>query len=138
MKNDQTFFVGQKAFINKNGEVLVLTLPNGFLDFPGGKIQEGETDLDTAFAREVVEETNLKVRLGNPFYRWYFELHSQHKDAGKKVFLVAFKCDYISGEIKLSDEHIAHKWVNKNNYQELNNGSDHYKALEAYFAQNVS
>jgi 8-oxo-dGTP pyrophosphatase MutT (NUDIX family) len=69
MKKDQVFSVGQKAFIEKNGEILVLILPNGMLDFPGGKIQEGETDLDIAFKREVKEETGLDIEIGQPLYR---------------------------------------------------------------------
>ena len=44
MKNDVLLCVGQKAFIKKDGKVLVLFAsdPGSPLDFPGGKIQEGE------------------------------------------------------------------------------------------------
>ena len=42
MKNNALLFVGQKALIEKDGKVLVLICPNGWLDFPGGKIQDGE------------------------------------------------------------------------------------------------
>ena len=48
MNNDQLIFVGQKAFIDKDGEILTLTDPNLGVDFPGGKIKEGETDLTEA------------------------------------------------------------------------------------------
>ena len=44
MSQDQLFFVGQKAFIVRDGKVLVLFNPEGKIDFPGGKIQEGEED----------------------------------------------------------------------------------------------
>ena len=45
MKEDQVFYVGQKAFIDKDSQILVLNDSlNGELDFPGGKIQEGEFD----------------------------------------------------------------------------------------------
>ena len=134
MKKVQLFYVGQKAFIDKNGEVLVLTLPNGWIDFPGGKIQEGETDFDTAFKREVQEETGLKIEIGELFHRWYFTFISPHKNAGKKVFLLGFKCKYISGDIKISDEHKGYRWVNKNNYQKLKEDRGHFKALEKYFS----
>lgn len=130
---DQIFYVGQKAFIDKNGEVLILILPNGFLDFPGGKIQIGETDLDASFRREVMEETGLSVEVCQLFYRWVFEFHSEHPQAGKKVFLVGFKCKYIDGEIQMSSEHKEYRWVNKDNYREFSDGSGHFKALEAYF-----
>jgi len=134
MNKDQPFYVGQKAFINKNGEVLILTLPNGWLDFPGGKIQEGEIDFDAAIKREVLEETGLKIEVGEIFHRWSFELGPKHKQAGKRVFLLGFKCNYISGEIKISEEHKGYKWVNINNYQKFRENRGHFKALETYFA----
>ena len=83
MKNDQLFYVGQKAFIEKDGKVLVLFLPNGMLDFPGGKLQEGEVDLDLAFKREVKEETGLDMEIGRPFYRWFFEINKEYPKAGE-------------------------------------------------------
>jgi hypothetical protein len=48
MKDDALFCVGQKAFIEKDGEILVLNDPLEGLDFPGGKIQVGETDFAEA------------------------------------------------------------------------------------------
>lgn len=131
--HDQVFFVAQKAFIEKNGEVLILFLPNGLLDFPGGKIQEGEPDLDSALRREVKEETGLDIEIGEPVHRWYFELPPQHPHAGKKVFLVGMSCKYLGGDIKVSPEHKLYKWVNRNNYKEFIDAQGHYKVLEAYF-----
>ena len=59
MKDDALFCVDQKAFIEKDGKVLVLHDPIEGLDFPGGKIQEGEakdgnaSSLIRALKREV-------------------------------------------------------------------------------------
>jgi 8-oxo-dGTP pyrophosphatase MutT (NUDIX family) len=129
---DKLFFVGQKAFIEKNGEILVLITKDLGVDLPGGKIQEGEDDLDESLKREVKEETNLEIEVGDIFIRWSFKLRYGH-NIGKKVFLVGFRCKYKSGEIKIGDEHSGYKWVNKDNYKELNDGSEHFKALEKYF-----
>ncbi|MDO8639210.1 MAG: NUDIX domain-containing protein [Candidatus Daviesbacteria bacterium] len=134
MAEDKLFYVGQKAFIDKDGEVLILIDPKLGLDFPGGKIQEGETDLGEALKREVREETGLEIEIGEPFTRWYFEFRSDHRNAGKQIFLVGFKCKYISGEVKISNEHSSFKWVNKSNYQELYEDSDYFRALEKYFS----
>ena len=133
MPEDKLFCVGQKAFIEKDGEVLVLFDPKLGLDFPGGKIQAGESDFDEALKREVREETNLEIKVGNLFFRWYFEFPLGHRNYGKVVYLVGFKCEYVSGELKLSDEHSSYKWVNRNNYQEVRENSDYFKALEKYF-----
>lgn len=140
MKNDALFCIGQKAFIEKDGKVLVLNDPLENLDFPGGKIQEGEAiegekdSLFKALQREVKEETDLEIEVGDPFTVWYHEFNNKdHRNYGKVVYLVGFKCKYISGEIKLSDEHDNFKWVDKNNYQDVDDGSDYFDILEKYF-----
>jgi len=129
---DKFFFVGQKAFIEKNGKVLVLITKDLGVDLPGGKIQEGENDFNESLKREVREETSLEIEVENVFIRWSVEL-KYGRNMGKKVFLVGFRCKYKSGEIKISNEHSGYKWVNKNTYKELDDGSEHFKALEKYW-----
>ncbi len=104
MPADQIFYVGQKAFIRKGEAVLVLILPNGKLDFPGGKIQVGEDDYDRSLKREVYEETGLDIDIGAPFCRWSFELPAEHPQAGHKVFLVGLKCEYKGGNVEISSD----------------------------------
>ncbi len=133
MQKDQVLYVGQKAFIEKDGEVLILLRSNGWLDFPGGKIQEGESDVDVSLKREVREETGLDIEIGQPFHRWLVELPSGHQEAGKRVFLIGIKCTYAGGEVKTSNEHQGYAWVNKDTYKKFGDGSGHFKALEVYF-----
>ncbi len=138
---DQLFYVGQKVFINKDGKVLVLFVPKSYLagvskshlDFPGGKIQQGESDFKKALKREVQEEIGLKIKIGDPFVNWFIKLGKDHREAGKKIYLIGFKCKYASGKVRLSDAHNKFKWVDKNNYKELDDGSDYFKALAKYF-----
>ena len=117
MKKDALFCVGQKAFIEKDGKILILHDPVEGLDFPGGKIQEGEAidgdalSLFCSLQREVREETNLEIEIGDPFSVWYHEFFKNSRNFGKVVYLVASKCKYISGELKLSDEHNSFHWV---------------------------
>lgn len=138
---DALFCVGQKAFIEKDGKVLVLNDPEEGLDFPGGKIQVGEAkdgkawSLTYALQREVYEETGLKIEIGNPFTVWYHEFPKNHRNYPKVVYLIGFKCKYILGKIKLSNEHNKFKWVDKNNYSEVDDGSDYFDALKKYFNQ---
>ena len=135
-KEDALFCVGQKAFIDKGGSVLVLNDPIEGLDFPGGKIQEGETDFSKSLKREVREETGLEIEISDPFTVWYQEFENpQHRNYGKKVYLVGFRCRYVSGEIKLSEEHDAYKWVTKDTYKEVHEDSDYFEALEKYFSK---
>ena len=120
------FEVGQKAFIERDGQVLVVFFPNGWLDFPGGRINEGESNLAEALKREVREETTLEVEVGAPFASWL--------GRGDTVFLIAYLCRYLSGEVTLSDEHTGHRWVDRTNFRELDDGSPPFAALVQYFA----
>lgn len=134
---DKLFFVGQKAFIEKDGEILILLDPKVGLDFPGGKIQKGEIDLVEALKREVREETSLEIEVGEPFATWTNEFPPDHRNQGW-VFLVGFRCRYVSGEVKLSHEHEQFFWTNKDNYRQYKkldekNGG-YFEALEKYFS----
>ena len=136
MNDDQLLFVGQKAFIDKAGEILILTDPKLGLDFPGGKIKQGEKDLAQALKREVKEETDLAIEVGNAFTTWINEFPPDHRNQGK-VFLVGYLCKYISGEVRLSHEHTEYKWVNQDSYRELIDDSAYFKALEKYFSNTI-
>ena len=119
------FEVGQKAFIERNGEVLVVFFPNGWLDLPGGRIDEGETDLVEALKREVREETTLEIEVGPPFATWL--------GRGNTVYLVGYHCRYVSGEVQLSDEHDAYRWVGAQTFREVDDASAPFEALRRYF-----
>lgn len=142
MNEDALFCVGQKAFIEKGGKVLVLNDPGEELDFPGGKIQVGEakdaeaSSLFRSLQREVREETGLEIEVGDPFVVWYHEFPKNHRNYPKVVYLVGFRCKYVSGEIKLSDEHNKFRWVDKNDYVEVDDGSDYFDTLKKYFEKN--
>ncbi len=135
MPEDKQFYVGQKAIIEKDGEVLVLfESTEANLDYPGGKIQEGELDFAEALKREVREEANLEIEVGAPFATWYYEI-KKGRSMGKKIFLVAYKCKYLSGEVNLSEEHVNYRWVNKDNFHELDTGGDYFGVLKKYFSK---
>jgi len=138
MKNEALFYVGQKALIEKDDKVLVVIDPLFGLDFPGGKIQEGEVksrgDLMLSLKREVREETGFEIEVLNPFDVWWFKLaNKNHKLFGKEVYVVLFRCKYLSGEIKLSGEHSKFEWVGKDNYEKFGNKNDGFSALDKYF-----
>lgn len=134
MRENALFYVGQKAFIEKDGEVLVLGDPIEGLDYPGGKIQEGEVDLIESLKREVREETGLEISVGEAFATWTNIFPSQHRLAGKRVFLVGYKCTYVSGEVTLSNEHDKFSWVTKDNFNTVNDGTSYFEILKKYFA----
>ncbi len=136
-KLDTQMYVGQKAFIKKDGKVLVLRDPiytvNGQsgIDFPGGKYRWGE-NLETELQREVDEETGLKIKIGRPFVTW---TNHKHKMLAKhaNVFCIGYLCDYVSGKLRLSDEHDKFEWVDENSYKNWQENSDYFRVLEEYF-----
>jgi 8-oxo-dGTP diphosphatase len=139
MKADGLFFVCQKAFIEKDGKVLVIFDPIEGLDFPGGKIQDGElksedvSSVIKSLKREVKEETGLEIEVSDPFFVSYYEYSQGHRNHGKGVYLTAFKGRHLSGEVKLSDEHDGFRWVDKSDYHEVNDGSEFFAMLAKYF-----
>lgn len=134
--NDKKFFVDQKAFIERDGKVLVLNDPILGLDCPGGKIQEGEADWVAALKREVHEETGLEIEVGAPFCTWHFNVPAgPHRNAGKDLFLVGYVCKYVSGEVKLSGEHDGFEWVDRNTLPQFPDTAGYLPALKAYFTR---
>jgi 8-oxo-dGTP pyrophosphatase MutT (NUDIX family) len=137
MAKDKLFHVGQKAVIEKDGQILILHNPQMGIDLPGGKIQEGETDFIESLKREVFEETGLTVTIHNPFHTGYFEhiKDKSYRNGGKKIFLVFFKATFTSGEIVLSEEHDNYQWIDKKSYKKLKqvSGGNVLQALKRYF-----
>lgn len=131
-KKDAQWFIAQKAFIEKDGNVLVLHDPVEGLDFPGGKIQEGEEDIIASLKREVSEETGLSIEVGRPF-KVHREVFKRGVYAGKSVYFVCFYCEWKSGDVLLSDEHTSFRWVNVHTYKEVDDGTSFFHFLEDYF-----
>lgn len=131
--NEEQFYVSQKAFIRKGNEVLVLNDPIEGLDFPGGKIQIGDVDVIESLKREVMEETGLEIKVFNTFATWTDTFPDNHTLAGKRIFLIAYKCEYVSGEVILSHEHNKYSWVTIDNYPEVDDKSHFFDILKKYF-----
>ena len=130
---DELMYVAQKAFIEKDGAILIVDDPKEGLDFPGGKVQQGESDLAESLRREVREECGLEIEIGAPFITWISILPPGHRNAGKKICIIGYKCRYVSGEVALSEEHTGYRWVTRENYESADDGTHYFKFLEAYF-----
>ena len=77
----------------------------GFWEFPGGKLESGETEED-CLAREIKEELDICIEV-NAFF-----MDNTHPYSDKTVSLKAYFCSFISGDIVLKD-HDKMAWVNK-------------------------
>lgn len=136
-KLDTLVFVGQKAFIKRKDEVLVLRDPlyavdgQVGLDFPGGKYRWGN-DIFDELMREVNEETSLAIRIGKPFTTWTAQ-YRDGEEHQRRVYLVGYLCEYVSGDVRLSDEHDKYEWVDRKSYERWYEDTGYFKALEEYF-----
>ena len=95
------------AIINEDGELLCAQRGYGSLigkwEFPGGKVESGETDQE-ALAREIKEELDIDVEV----LELIDENYNEYSD--KNINLKVYKCKHISGEIK-DTEHQALMWA---------------------------
>ena len=100
--------------INDNKDFLLLNYPSKHWDFGKGKMEEGETERETAL-RETNEETGINdVEFLNGFreeIEYYFRADNQ--DIHKKVIFFLGKTK--TKDIILSHEHLDFIWLDFNN-----------------------
>ncbi len=122
---------------NKNNEVLLLKVGgenntsayNGYYDFPGGRIDESEfkTDLPKIIQREVEEEVGNEIKYQllstAPVGYGRHESFSRRLNKDFRCFYLLFESEVISGDVKISDEHVDYVWMPyneiKNNLEKL-------------------
>lgn len=104
--------IALKAVIkNKEGKILILQRPEGDYsrslgwDLPGGGLNNAENPID-GITREIKEETNLDVKDVMPI-----DAKSFIENDGCSSVMIGFKALATTNIIKLSDEHIAYKWL---------------------------
>ncbi len=116
MSKSRTVKIGDviAAVIRKDDCYLVCQRPihknhGGLWEFPGGKVEQGET-FEEAAEREIKEELNLQVvGTGKLLFSVIDSLSG---------FTINFVEVHVSGELALS-EHIAYRWVSISDLQSL-------------------
>lgn len=107
-----------KAIIKNGNKFIVIKqkLPGKTVwDLPGGKVDYGESPLDTLL-REVKEEINLSIKILKPIgIFWFFRNNMD------QIVCTTFLCTPISENVDLSnnpaDENIIeYKWVTKKEF----------------------
>lgn len=116
LEPNKTFLVSLKAAIVREGKVLLLhsTADHKYWEFPGGILNMDENFMD-GLAREVMEETTLKIHIGDVLgvsddWRRGFKFRDGSiRDA--RVVEIMYRCSALSDGIVLSEEHNESKWV---------------------------
>ena len=114
---------------NEEGKILVLrrhpkskTQPHKW-ELPGGKMEKGEF-FDKAMIREVKEETNLDVKVGD-----FCEAVQDDYPHKRTVQLIMYSKD-ITGKVEISDEHDDWKWASIDEIMALDITSSLEKTIE--------
>lgn len=98
--------------INEKGESIIFATQRGYGDlkggweFPGGKIEKGETPQE-ALVREIREELETEIAVGELVDTIEYDYPTFH------LSMDCFWAEIVSGELVLK-EHEAAKWLTKN------------------------
>lgn len=100
--NDAMIRVAAAAIENTNGEILLAKRPphkhkGDLWEFPGGKIEAGETDA-AALVRELQEELNITATLYEPL------ISLVHHYPEQSVELVVFRVKAFNGELRANEQ----------------------------------
>ena len=95
----------------KNGEPIIFATQRGYgefkdgWEFPGGKIQEGETP-QQALKREIMEELDTEIEVGELIDTIEYDYPEFH------LSMDCFWCSIVKGDLVLK-EHEAARWMDK-------------------------
>lgn len=109
--NEQLFYVGLKAFIERDRKLLIIrSKQRQTFELPGGRIDEQETEgpFETTLTREIREELGAEIRvaIGEPFTAWKLLLPNKNP-----ILLVGFHCTYEGGSVQLAEEFDQALWI---------------------------
>ena len=102
---------------NEQGEPMIFATQRGYgelkgrWEFPGGKIEEGETPKE-ALKREIMEELDTEIKVGKLIDTIEYDYPAFH------LSMDCFWCEIVKGELVLK-EHEAARWLTREQLGEV-------------------
>ena len=131
------FQVTLKALISRGGKLLILKDRGQAKkwDLPGGRIEEKDLPLPMheALRRELREElgARAKISIGKMFYCSKLKTNLGKYDHGLVVMM--FSAKYSGGAIRLSREHDAYLWVDRDSHKKYKFHAHLQEAVKKFF-----
>ena len=114
--------VGVGAITIKDGNVLLVKRgiepSNGLWAIPGGTLKLGES-LQKCAAREILEETGIKIKVGECIYVFDFIERDSKRKIKFHFVIVDFAADYVSGEPQGADDALEARWLSRLELRDL-------------------
>ncbi|HZQ05907.1 MAG TPA: A/G-specific adenine glycosylase [Anaerolineae bacterium] len=116
------------GIIWKRGRILIQQrlsegLLGGLWEFPGGKVEPGES-LEDCVTREVREEVGIEIRVGREL------IAVDHAYSHFSITLHAFECEFVAGRIQLKSAQ-AFRWVKPSELEQYAFPAANKKIIEA-------
>ena len=99
--------------VREDGRMLLLQRPTGTWEPPAGRLQPGESFEEGAI-RELYEETGILVSPQRIIATWVGEAAS-----GRRLASVTYAGRADGAEVRLSEEHLDHRWVTLGEWRSL-------------------
>ncbi len=137
-KTQKQFFIVKSLIINEKGQILLVKRDrkwhkesHGKWEFPGGKIDFGETPEETCI-REAKEESGMDVKIDYLLPKihvggWVYP------DRETQQIIICYKCIPVDGEISLEDHGVSEvKWFELDEIDKLDCLPSTIKFLDEY------
>ncbi|NPU83357.1 MAG: NUDIX hydrolase [Syntrophaceae bacterium] len=114
--------VGVGAIVIREGRVLLVQRgiepSRGLWAIPGGSLELGETIQEGA-EREILEETGIVIRAGEPVYTFDFFERDQAGRIRFHYVIVDVAAEYVSGRVQSADDAADARWLSPDELEAL-------------------